>query len=72
MRLFRSEEEIDAWCRAHRLARGALLSVPTLRALAQRWYGDRLDPDWRPRSVAESQRILDDVGLTGEFWRLGV
>jgi hypothetical protein len=42
----------------------------TLRALAARWYGDRLDPDWRPRSAAESQRILDEVGLTGEFWRL--
>ena len=70
MRLFRSEEEIDAWCRAHGRERAAVVPVETLRALAARWYGDRLDPDWRPRSVAESQRILDEVGLTGEFWRL--
>jgi hypothetical protein len=70
MRLFRSEEEVDAWCRAHQLPRGATLTVDTLRALAERWYGDRLDPDWRPRSVAESQGILSAVGLTGEFWRL--
>lgn len=72
MRLFRSEEEIDAWCRAHQLPRGATLGLDTLRALAQRWYGDRLDPDWRPRSASESQRILEQVGLTDEFWRLPV
>ena len=70
MRLFRSEEEIDAWCRAQGRERGAVVPVETLRALAGRWYGDRLDPDWRPRSTAESQRILDEAGLTGEFWRL--
>jgi hypothetical protein len=70
MRLFRSEEEIGAWCRAHGSERGAVVPVATLRALAERWYGDRLDPGWRPRSTAESQRILDEVGLTGGFWRL--
>jgi hypothetical protein len=41
-----------------------------LAELARRWYGDRLDPAWRPRSRDESQAILDAVGLTGEFWRL--
>jgi hypothetical protein len=41
-----------------------------LAEVARRWYGDRLDPDWRPRSVERSQRILDEAGLTGEFWRL--
>jgi hypothetical protein len=70
MLLFRSEEEIDAWCEAHDRPRGATLDVATLRRLAARWYGDRLEPDWRPRSAAESQRILGSVGLTGDFWRL--
>ena len=42
-----------------------------LAHLARRWYGDRLDPGWRPRTVAESQAILDEVGLTGPAWRLG-
>ena len=32
---------------------------PTLMRLARRWYGDRLDPDWRPRTRDESQAILD-------------
>jgi hypothetical protein len=62
MRLFRSEEELPA--------AGAVVGVEQLAALARRWYGDRLDPGWRPRTAARSQGILDAVGLTGEFWRL--
>jgi len=63
MRLFRSEEELPE-------PRGGVVPVPTLRRLAADWYGDRLDPEWRPRTVEQSQAILDGHGLTGEFWRL--
>jgi hypothetical protein len=63
MRLFRSEEEIPD-------DGGATLPVDQLADLAGRWYGDRLDPDWRPRTPDESQAVLASVGLTGEFWRL--
>jgi len=70
MRLFRSEEDVDAWCRARGRPRGAVLDLEQLQALARLWYGDRLDSDWRPRSVADSQAILDRVGLTGPFWQL--
>ena len=61
MRLLRSEEE----------AVGETVPVQTLAALARDWYGDRLDPGWRPRSGEDSQRILAGHGLTGPFWRLG-
>jgi hypothetical protein len=63
MRLFRSEEKIPP-------GPGAAMPVEQLERLATRWYGDRLDPGWRPRSVAASQAILDEVGLSGDFWRL--
>jgi hypothetical protein len=66
MLLFRSEEELAAWDGP----RGATLPVGRLHELARRWYGDRLDPEWRPRTAAESQRILDSVGLHDAFWRL--
>jgi hypothetical protein len=61
MRLLRSEEAVTA---------GELMSLETLAELAKRWYGDRLVPGWRPRTLEESQAILESVGLTGEFWRL--
>jgi hypothetical protein len=61
MRLFRSGEEPTG---------GATVDLETLQRLAQRWYGDRLDPDWRPRTKERSQAILAEVGLTGGFWRL--
>ena len=39
-------------------------------ALSLRWYGDRLDASFVPRTVEQTQRLLDDIGLTGGFWRL--
>ena len=63
MRLLRSEEEAPEG--------GATVPVATLAALARDWYGDRLDPEWRPRTPEQSQAILDRHGLTGDFWRLG-
>jgi len=63
MLLFRSEEEING-------PRGGVMSVAQLHELAVRWYGDRLDADWQPRTVEQSQAILGAVGLTGPFWRL--
>jgi hypothetical protein len=62
MRLLRSGSEVTT---------GELVDLTTLRTLAERWYGNRLADDWRPRTLAESQAILDSVGLTGDFWRLG-
>ena len=47
-----------------------MIGIQQLEALAAFWYGDRLDPDWRPRTRDESQRLLADVGLTGPFWEL--
>ncbi len=61
MRLVRSDEVPE---------HGAAVEIDVLRALAARWYGDRLDPAWRPRPKARSQAILDEVGLTGPFWAL--
>ena len=38
--------------------------------LSQRWYGNRLEPDFRRPTRDEAQAIFEGVGLTGEFWRL--
>src|SRR4051794_15127482 len=46
MRLLRSEGAAGE---------GAIVPV-RLQALARRWYGDPLDPAWRPRTAEASQR----------------
>jgi hypothetical protein len=38
--------------------------------LSKLWYDGRLLPSWRGRSAEETQAILKEVGLTGEFWRI--
>lgn len=70
MRLFRSEEEVDSWSARTGHPVGAVMELDRLQRLSVAWYGDRLDPAWRPRDRAQSQAILDAVGLTGGFWRL--
>ena len=48
---------------------GETIGVAQLCDLADAFYGNRLAPDWRPRTLGETQAVLDAVGLTGPFWR---
>ena len=36
--------------------------------LARRWYGNRLDPDWRRPDAAEAVAAFRAAGLDGAFW----
>ncbi|HSF84180.1 MAG TPA: hypothetical protein VLG28_00800 [Acidimicrobiia bacterium] len=38
--------------------------------LSRHWYGDRLDPKYRPAPLEALQRMLRNAGLTGAFWQL--
>ncbi len=70
MRLFRSEEDVRRWCAERGRVPGAIVPVDRLQRLAQAWYGDRLEPGWRPRSREALQAVLAAHGLTGPFWTL--
>ncbi len=70
MLLFRSEEHVDRWCGRRGVPKGAAFQLSELWRLARHWYDDHLDHDWRRKSVAERQRILDSIGLTGSFWQI--
>ena len=70
MVFLRSEEHLKCWLDKTGREPGASLTAPQLNELARRWWWTRLEPDWRPRTAHESQQILDELGLTGEFWRL--
>ena len=69
MLVFRSEDHVDRWLAGR--PRGAIVSITQVAALAEAWWWDRLDPDWRPHTREENQATLNRLGLTGEFWRLG-
>ena len=70
MVFLRSEEHLERWLEQKGREPGASMSATTLNELARRWWWTRVEPGWRPRSAAESQAILDELGLTGDFWRL--
>ncbi len=70
MQLFRSEEDVQTWSEQTGVPIGSIFEPSQLWELGGRWYDDRLRPDWRRRTVEERQAILDEVGLTGNFWRI--
>jgi hypothetical protein len=70
MLLFRSEEAVDQWCQARGRPRGGILDLGTLWAMAQDWFHDRMQPEWRRRTPEEAQALFTRLGLTGPFWQL--
>ena len=70
MVFLRSEEHLARWLAENGWEPGATISASQMNDLARAWWWTRLDPGWTPRAVAESQAILDELGLTGEFWAL--
>lgn len=69
MLIFRSEAHVTTWL-AGRPA-GATIPIAKLAELSDAWWGNRLAPDWQPRPREGGQAILDVLGLTDPFWRLG-
>ncbi len=61
---------MDLWCEAAALDKGQVISPDQAWRLAMRWYSDRLEMDWRRKSVEEAEATFADVGLRGDFWKL--
>jgi hypothetical protein len=70
MLLFRSEQHVDRWCRQWGRPRGGTLSLQQGWKLARLWYGDRLSASWRPKTADEAEAVFNEIGLTGDFWKL--
>lgn len=71
MLFFRSEELLDEWLMSHQMERGAVLSIQKLWELSQRWYHNRMSPEYHGRNMEQIQEIFKEVGLTSEFWQPG-
>ena len=70
MLFFRSEEALEQWLASKGATRGAVLSIARLWELSQRWYQDRLSPEYHGRTVEQVQEIFRGVGLTSTFWSI--
>jgi hypothetical protein len=68
MNLFRSEEHITRWLGGREP--GVTLSMTKLSELAHAWWNDRLAADWQPHTSEQNQAILEQLELSGDFWRL--
>jgi len=69
MLFFQSEESLNQWLIAQKASRGATLSIPQVWELSQRWYQDRMSPQYRGRTIQQAQNIFTELGLTSEFWQ---
>ncbi len=70
MLLFRAEEHIENWRRQWNQPRGATLTIDQAWRLANAWYPNKMDPDWRRATLDETEALLANLGLTGPFWNL--
>ncbi|HEX4594468.1 MAG TPA: hypothetical protein VH157_09340 [Bryobacteraceae bacterium] len=70
MLLFRGEEHIDRWCKEWSQPRGATLTIAQGWQLALAWYRQKMDRGWRRPTLEETEALLVQLGLSGEFWSL--
>ena len=71
MLLFRSEEHLGRWLASKSVPRGGTMTLAQCQDLGRTWYSDKAEPGWRRKTLDEAQAAFADIGLTGEFWRLG-
>jgi hypothetical protein len=50
--------------------RGAAVPLDQMWRLSGPWYADRVKEDWRPKTPEVIERMFNDAGLTGDFWRV--
>jgi len=69
MLLFRSEEEVQEWCVKNQRSRGEVLTLNHVWELSKVWYGSRMRPDFRGRSIDKVIEVFEGAGLTSAFWK---
>jgi len=69
MLFFQSEETLTEWLASRKAGRGDIISIPRLWELSQRWYHNRISPEYHGRTVEQVQEIFKELGLTSEFWQ---
>jgi hypothetical protein len=68
MLFFRSEVEVQQWCRVQGYVQRPIVRMDQLWILAKTWYATRLQPDSRRPQPAEMREIFANCGLKEPFW----
>ncbi len=66
--LFRSDETVALWCKAHHVPQRPIINLEQLWHLAVTWYENRLTAESRRPGLDEMVEIFARVGLEGPFW----
>ncbi|KAK7543952.1 hypothetical protein IWX91DRAFT_381142 [Phyllosticta citricarpa] len=70
IRMYRNREHTEQWTREHAPGAGHIAPATAVWKLAGPWYGDRIHPDFQPHTREHNQKLLNDVGFSGLFWKL--
>lgn len=70
MLLFRSEEHLTLWLEQRGLPKGGTMTLEQCWQLAKAWYSDKLERDWRRKTLDEAMAAFAEIGLRGDFWDL--
>lgn len=70
MLFFRSEEKLHDWLKSHKTDRGEIFTISRLWEFSQRWYHNRMSPDYHGRTIEQVQEIFNEFGLISRFWQI--
>jgi hypothetical protein len=66
--LFHENDDIHAWTEERGIQFGSVVPIDTMWTLAQRWYGNKAELDYKRLSRDEVMHLFKELGLAGEFW----
>jgi hypothetical protein len=70
--LFENAEEIEVWCRKHRIAKGDIQPITKIWEFSKVWYGNHLNPEWQKWTAAEAKGIFEQFELIDDIWKIPV
>ncbi|MBO0782519.1 MAG: hypothetical protein J2P37_27205 [Ktedonobacteraceae bacterium] len=59
---------MNRWCDKWKQPQGAIISLEQQWRLAQSWYVDRLEIEWRRKTIEEIHLLWQELGFTSPFW----
>lgn len=64
---FKNEDDINEWCKKHRIEKGNVISAEKCFELSTKWYGPYLDENWNRKGPEEVKAFFESIGLDLNF-----